>query len=68
MRVGYWMCDSPCVTCENKGCGAYHDKCEKFKEFRAKADEVRKIKHQSVENRIAIRDMINSMQRKQGRR
>ena len=23
----------PCKDCENKGCGAYHSKCEKYKEY-----------------------------------
>lgn len=26
----------PCGKCERKGCGAYHDKCEKYKEYREK--------------------------------
>lgn len=24
---------SPCKGCEKQGCGAYHDKCEKYQEF-----------------------------------
>ena len=29
----------PCGDCEKKGCGAYHDQCEKYKEFREKVAE-----------------------------
>lgn len=24
---------NPCFNCEKVGCGAYHDKCEKYKEY-----------------------------------
>lgn len=30
---------SPCKTCENRGCGSYHDECEKYKEYRVAKDE-----------------------------
>lgn len=23
----------PCGTCERKGCGAYHDECEKYRDY-----------------------------------
>lgn len=26
--------DAPCKECENKGCGAYHDICQKYIDFR----------------------------------
>lgn len=28
------MINCPCINCEKKGCGAYHDKCEKFLAFK----------------------------------
>lgn len=31
-------CTSPCGTCEKKGCGAYHDKCEAYKAWRAERE------------------------------
>lgn len=27
--------ESPCMDCNKKGCGAYHDKCEIFKRYKA---------------------------------
>lgn len=24
----------PCIKCENKGCGSYHDKCELYLEYK----------------------------------
>lgn len=24
---------APCKTCENKGCGSYHDECEAYQEY-----------------------------------
>lgn len=28
----------PCKFCENKGCGVYHDECEKYQQFRAEKE------------------------------
>ena len=28
----------PCVTCEKAGCGAYHDSCERYAEWRKEKD------------------------------
>ena len=25
--------DSPCMSCERRGCGAYHDECKKYLEY-----------------------------------
>lgn len=25
---------TPCKNCENSGCGSYHDRCEKYQEFK----------------------------------
>ena len=30
----------PCNGCEKSGCGAYHDKCERFREWRKWLDDV----------------------------
>lgn len=29
------MNKAPCIKCERRGCGAFHDKCEIYKEFRS---------------------------------
>ena len=34
--------DAPCKDCERKGCGAYHDKCEKFKQYKEEVKAYRK--------------------------
>lgn len=28
------MCNAPCLTCDRKGCGSYHDQCEAYQNFR----------------------------------
>lgn len=28
------MINCPCKDCEKKGCGVYHDKCEKYQAFK----------------------------------
>ena len=27
------MRNAPCLNCERRGCGSYHDECEKYKAF-----------------------------------
>ena len=34
--------NAPCVDCERKGCGAYHDQCEKFKQYKEEVKAYRK--------------------------
>lgn len=34
--------NAPCVDCEMKGCGAYHDQCEKFKQYKEEVKAYRK--------------------------
>lgn len=36
------MTTSPCKRCEKRGCGAHHDSCEKYKEYRDDCEKVRK--------------------------
>lgn len=24
----------PCIDCDNKGCGSFHDKCEEFQKYK----------------------------------
>ena len=49
------MINCPCVNCEKKGCGAYHDKCEKFLAFkRESAVEAEKRKEFYAAKRIRI--------------
>lgn len=35
------MIDAPCKDCERKGCGAYHDECPGYQEYKAQMDEIR---------------------------
>lgn len=40
---------APCYECSQKGCGAYHDSCEKYQEYRKalhnRGSTIRKNKH-----------------------
>ncbi len=40
---------SPCADCENKGCGAYHDKCEAYQEYAAERHFVSKKKEENID-------------------
>lgn len=35
---------APCMTCDKVPCGAYHDQCEVYKEFKTKMDEEKEKK------------------------
>lgn len=49
------MINCPCVNCEKKGCGVYHDECEKFLAFkRDSAAEAEKRKEFYAAKRIRI--------------
>lgn len=32
----------PCSECENKGCGAYHDKCEEYQAYKEERKKITK--------------------------
>lgn len=33
--------NAPCMTCPDKGCGAYHGQCEKYKKFRKEVEKTK---------------------------
>lgn len=39
--------NAPCMTCPDKGCGAYHGQCEKYKKFREEVEKQKEIKRKS---------------------
>ena len=53
------MKKAPCVDCERKGCGSYHDQCEKYREYWTECDRVRKEKLK----RKKFSDVLNSVYR-----
>ncbi len=42
------MFESPCKDCQNKGCGAYHDECPEYQEY--------KIKHEQEKEEIRMKN------------
>ena len=52
----------PCIDCEKKGCGAYHDKCEPFKEWSRQNEESRK--RRAMDRRDLSRDLEMKYRRK----
>lgn len=45
------MIIAPCRDCDKKGCGAYHSKCEKFKEFLEQKDVIYRNRKEAGLNR-----------------
>lgn len=43
---------NPCKDCEKKGCGSYHDQCEKFKEYKEF------MQNRKVEKQAYLRDYL----------
>lgn len=38
------MSNAPCKDCDNKGCGTYHSKCEKYLAFKRECESARKMR------------------------
>lgn len=47
--------ESPCIDCEMKGCGAYHDICEKYKAYKDMIARNRKAMRQDRATREYIK-------------
>ena len=58
------MGDTPCKTCSKRGCGAYHDSCHIYKDWKNESEHVKNIKrHNHMIN--SDRDFrINHMQKR----
>lgn len=58
---------APCVDCNKKGCGAYHDKCDKYREFCEKHNKELDCYHKVIRKAGTLnsirRDGINRMKR-----
>lgn len=46
----------PCKHCEDAGCGSYHDKCQRYKEWREELDEKKAKRHAAGELKQLSRD------------
>lgn len=57
-------CKSPCKDCEKVGCGAYHDSCEKFLEYKKSKKKEHGYIIESVQIRQDIRSGIERMKRR----
>lgn len=44
-----WL-KNPCKDCENKGCGIYHDECEKYQKFKEYNEKISNERAKSVES------------------
>lgn len=60
---------APCVQCERKGCGAYHDQCEIYLEWKKEHDVKRqKINESVIEERMFISMAVGRQKRNKGGR
>ena len=59
---------APCINCDNKGCGSFHDKCEKYLEFRRKREkeleDEKKERNEIMSANVARNDGIKRMKSK----
>lgn len=56
--------EAPCGKCERKGCGSYHDICEKYMEYKRESEKKRELIMQELiasdfEN-VRMRSMKNN--------
>lgn len=49
------MTISPCKECEKRGCGAHHDSCEKYKEYRDGCEKIREERKKTYASRPPAR-------------
>jgi hypothetical protein len=42
------MDQPPCGNCPKKGCGAYHDECPEYQEYRQKRIDAREYRRQNM--------------------
>lgn len=58
---------SPCKDCEKKGCGTYHDVCDKYQQYKVDRESMMKRVQKSSDLDHAFKDMIISKKTKQRR-
>lgn len=58
------MTKAPCVNCERKGCGAYHDQCELYLQFRAEQQAISEKKIKAKEERSFVYKQIEKTKRR----
>jgi hypothetical protein len=46
----------PCLDCERKGCGAYHDVCEDYQGYKKLMEENRAVRYKSNLQREYVKD------------
>lgn len=58
---------APCIDCDKKGCGSYHDKCPEYQQFKQEKEkeltERLKRRHQLDEYMNSIKDGKKRMKR-----
>lgn len=57
------MIVSPCASCEKKGCGSFHDQCEKYAEFKNNSAKIKTARMQEAEKREADISLSRLMSR-----
>lgn len=50
---------APCVDCPRKGCGAYHDQCPEFQQYKADVKRVRDRMFEEGEQDAVARHRLN---------
>ena len=60
MKRGYiYMKTAPCVNCERKGCGSYHDQCPLYLEFKKKKEKEYNKRKEAKDERDWIRKSVD---------
>ena len=51
---------APCKNCENKGCGIYHDKCEKYQQYKKEYKAMNSNINKQKEIQVKLNEMHNT--------
>ena len=55
---------APCIECEKKGCGAYHDKCKLYQEFKKELEKEYQQSKAAKDQKNVIYDQVYKNRRR----
>lgn len=61
------MKPAPCGKCDKKGCGSYHDICEKYVPWHEEREEMNRQRLKNREQRDYVKEQIEKVKRKKRR-
>ncbi len=61
------MKPAPCGKCDKKGCGSYHDICEKYLTWHKEREKISQKRLKNREERNFVKEQVEKIKRKKRR-